>query len=306
MIGRLTEAAQTAMQFALTFEQLNWPQDEERYAELRAEAQRLIAELELDGVVVPERQEDLLADISAVSTPVTAHLSAMRGRILGDTVALPLFFLESFALRYVIHAGVENPDAHLLEIIEDCIEDLGLDRGLARDLERQAGWVTLRDEGEEPYVRHADVIKAGSAFVLRVVEEFGRSDPNLEALAESVAALQAEVSDFRTEFREASRRLGQLVIAGTAEVTAALGEVKAVLVNEEGGADADASSLTDGDPTGFWERTVRWFGGAPARDAVEAALWAALDFVPAGTGVKLGIKVAGAIRKALVVNARGG
>src|SRR5207248_2663752 len=84
------------------------------------------------------------------------------------------FFLESFALRYAIHAGVENPDAQLLEIIEDCIEDLGLDRGLARDLERQAGWITLRDSNEEPYVRQSDVIKAGSAFVLRVVEEFGR------------------------------------------------------------------------------------------------------------------------------------
>jgi hypothetical protein len=299
MIGRLTETAQTAMQFALTFEQLNWPQDEERYAELRAEAQRLIAELELDDVVVPERQDDLLADVGAVSTPVTAHLAAMRGRILGDTVALPLFFLESFALRYAIHAGVENPDAQLLEIIEDCIEDLGLDRGLARDLERQAGWITLRDDDEEPYVQQSDVIKAGSSFVLHVLEEFGRSDPNLEALAQAVVALQAEVSDFRAEFREASQRLEQLVIAGNAEVTAALGEVKAVLVNEAGFADDDASSLTDGDPQGFWERTVRWFGGAPARDAAEAALWAALDFVPAGTGVKLGIKVAGAIRKAL-------
>jgi hypothetical protein len=299
MIGRLTDTAQTAMQFALTFEQLNWPQSDERYVELRAEAQRLIAELELDDVVVPERQDDLLADVRAVSTPVTAHLAAMRGRILGDTVALPLFFLESFALRYAIHAGVENPDSQLLEIIEDCIEDLGLDRALARDLERQAGWITLRDEDQEPYVQQSDVIKAGSAFVLRVLEEFGRSDPSLEALAQAVVALQAEVSDFRAEFREASRRLEQLVIAGNAEVKAALDEVKAALVEEAGVADDVASTLTDGDPQGFWERTVRWFGGAPARDAAEAALWAALDFVPAGTGVKLGIKVAGAIRKAL-------
>ena len=300
MIGRLTETAQTAMHFALTFEQLNWPQDEERYAELRAEAQRLIGELELDDVVVPDDQDDLLADVGAVTTPVTAHLSAMRGRILGDTVALPLFFLESFALRYAIHAGVENPDAQLLEIIEDCIEDLGLDRALARDLERQAGWITLRDDdGAEPYVRQSDVIKVGSAFVLGVMEEFGRSDPSLEALAQAVAGLQAEVADFRAEFRESSLRLEQLVIAGNAEVTAALGEVKAVLVQEAGVAADEAATLTEGDPQGFWERAVRWFGGAPARDAAEAALWAALDFVPAGTGVKLGIKVASAIRKAL-------
>src|SRR3954452_4922010 len=139
MIGQLTEAAEMAMQLALTLEQLNWPQNEERYAELRAEAQRLLAELELDDVVVPERQDDFLADVGAVTSPVTARLSAMRGRILCVTVALALFFLESFALRYAIHVAVENPDAELLEISEDCVEDLGLDRGLARDLERQAG-----------------------------------------------------------------------------------------------------------------------------------------------------------------------
>ena len=299
MIGRLTDAALTAMQLALTFEQLNWPQDEDRYAELRAEAQRLIAELELDDVVVPERQADLVANVSAVTTPVTAHLSMLRGRILGDTVALPLFFLESLALRYAIRAGVGEPDAQLLEIIEDCIEDLGLDRGLARDLERQAGWLTLRGEDEQPYVRHSDVIKAGSAFVLRVLEEFDRSDPSLEGLTQAVAALQAEVADFRAEFREASQRLEQLVIAGNAEVNAALGEVRAALVLQAGVPEAEAATMTEGDPQGFWERTVRWFGGAPARNAAEAALWAALDFVPAGTGVKLGIKVAGAIRKAL-------
>ena len=208
-----------------------------------------------------------------------------------------MFFLESFALRYAIRAGVEDPDAQLLEIIEDCIEDLGLDRGLARDLERQAGWLTLRGEDEEPYVRHSDVIKAGSAFVLRVLEEFDRSDPSLEGLAQAVTALQAEVADFRAEFREASQRLEQLVIAGNAEVTA-LGEVRAALVLQAGVPEAEASSLTEGDPQRFWERTVP-VGGAPARNAAEAALWAALDFVPAGTGVKLGIKVAGAIRKAL-------
>ena len=50
---------------------------------------------------------------------------------------------------------------------------------------------------------------------------------------------------------------------------------------------------------------MRWFGGAPARDAAEAAMWAALDFVPAGAGVKLGIKVVGAIRVALKGSAAG-
>jgi hypothetical protein len=47
-----------------------------------------------------------------------------------------------------------------------------------------------------------------------------------------------------------------------------------------------AEELTEGDRRGLWERLVRWFGGARGRDAAEAAIWAALDVVPAGTSVK--------------------
>ena len=299
MIGRLTDTAMTSLALALTFEQACWPQDADRYGELRDEAQRLIRELGLEGVIVPEQQEELLAGATTVTTPVTAHLSAERGRILGDTVALPAFFLQSFALRYAVHAGLENPDAELIEIIEDCVEDLGVDRELARVLEREAGWITLVHDGDgEPSIRHADVVRAGSGFVLRVLEEFGRGEAGLEGVQDALAALTAEVTDFRAEFRAATQRLERLVAAGDAEVMAALGELKATLVAE--GVDPEtAEELTAGDPQGLWERLVRWFGGAQARDAAEAAIWAALDFVPAGTGVKLGIKVAGAIRRAL-------
>jgi hypothetical protein len=300
MIGRLTDTAMTSLALALTFEQACWPQQPERYGELRDEARRLIRELGVEGVVVPERQEELLADAAAVTTPVTAHLSAERGRILGDTVALPAFFLQSFALRYAVHAGLENPDAELIEIIEDCVEDLGVDRELARVLEREAGWITLvhEDDDGEPSIRHADVIRAGSGFVLGVLEAFGRNETGLEGVQDALAALTAEVADFRGEFRAATQRLERLVAEGDAEVMAALGELKATLV-AEGVDPGTADELTAGDPQGLWERVVRWFGGAQARDAAEAAIWAALDFVPAGTGVKLGIKVAGAIRRAL-------
>jgi hypothetical protein len=298
MVGRLTETAQTAVFLALTLEQLCWPRDEESYGELRAEAQRLIGELELVEVLVPETQDELVSNLGTITTPLTRHLSAERGRILGDTLALPLFFLQSFALRYAVHAGLRNPDADLLEIIEDCIEDLGLDRELARVLERESGWITLLD-GEEPSVSHADVIRAGSSFFLRVMEEFGRSEAGLEGIQNALTALTDEVADFRAEFRAASQRLESLIAEGNAEVMEVLGELQATLVQEEGVDPAAARQLTEGDPQGFWERLVRWIGGAPARDAAEAAIWAALDFVPAGTGVKLGIKVAGAIRKSL-------
>ncbi|HZC69951.1 MAG TPA: hypothetical protein VE442_04610 [Jatrophihabitans sp.] len=299
MIGRLTDTAMTSMQLAMTLEQLCWPQREERYGELRVEAQRLIDELGLDDLVVPETQGQLTSNLGALTTPITQYLAAARGRILGDTMALPLFFLESFALRYAIHAGLENPDTELLGFIEDCVEDVGLDRDLARVLEREAGWITLAGEDDERGVRHVDVIRVGSSFVLRVLEEFGRNEAGLDGVQAALSALAQEVADFRAEFRAASSRLERLIVEGNAEVMAAIGELQRTLVQEEDVDPEEAAKLTEGDPQGFWERLMRWFGGAPARNAAEAAIWAALDFVPAGTGIKLGIKVAGAIRKSL-------
>jgi hypothetical protein len=299
MIGQITDTAITSLQLALTLEQLCWPQQDHRYGELRVEAKRLLTELGLEDLVVPETQAELTSNMSALTTPITQYLAATRGRILGDTMALPLFFLESFALRYTIHAGLDNPDTQLLEFIENCIEDLGLDPDLARVLEREAGWITLEGEGDDRSVGQADVIKVGSSFVLRVLEEFERKDAGLDGVQAALSVLTQEVADFRAEFRAASQRLEQLVLEGNAEVMAALGQLQQTLVQEEGVNPDEAARLTEGDPQGIWERMMRWFGGAPARDAAEAAIWAALDFVPAGTGIKLGIKIASAIRKSL-------
>ena len=63
-----------ALKLALTFQQLCWPNDEERYLELRTEAQQLISMLGLVDIVVPEHQDELTANVRAVTTPVTAHL----------------------------------------------------------------------------------------------------------------------------------------------------------------------------------------------------------------------------------------
>ena len=101
-----------------------------------------------------------MGNLNAVSGPILAHLSAERGRLLGDTVALPLFLLESFSLRFAVHAGLGQPDTALLALVEDCLDELGLDRDLSRLLEREAGWITLLDDGDEPEIRHSDVIKA--------------------------------------------------------------------------------------------------------------------------------------------------
>jgi hypothetical protein len=300
VIGSLGDYTLVSMNLALTLEQMCWPQDAERFAELRAEASSMLDHLEIADVEIPETQDGFIAELGTITGPITSELSRERGRILGDTLALPLFFLETFALRYAVHAGIGEPDESYTSIIEDCLDDVGVSRELSKVLEREAGWITLNqsDDGE-PFIRHSDVIKAGSSFVLRVIEEWGRTETGLDGISAAIADLQHEVADFRQEFRDSSARLEQLIAEGNAETLGAIAEVKAALV-EHGGIDAaEASALTDADPKGFWERVVRWFGSGKPRDAAEAALWTALDFVPLGSGVKLGIKVAEAVRKAL-------
>jgi hypothetical protein len=66
----------------------------------------------------------------------------------------------------------------------------------------------------------------------------------------------------------------------------------------QGMPEAQAKKLADTKSATFMEPLVRWTRSAKARGAAEAALWAALDFVPGGTTVKLGVKHAAAVRKA--------
>jgi len=304
VIGSLTELSIDAGLLGMTWEQLAWPPDDpESYSRLRDQAQELFARLEIEAEL-PGTHEQYLEVRAQIGPLIPARLSDERGRILGDTVALPFYFLNGLALRAALHAAFHEAGLEL-EFVEDCLEDLGLDRELSRVLEREAGFIVLlveEEEGEGPTVRKGDVIRAGGSFVVRVLEEFARKEKGLGDIQQALGALQDEVRDFREEYRATSQRLETLIAEGDSEIVALLGEVKAALRAE--GVDAEtAETLTAADPKTFWERVVRWVGGAPARDAAEAALWAALDFVPGGAPVKLGIKIAGAVRKSLKAGA---
>jgi hypothetical protein len=305
MIGQLTELSMHAGKLGMTWEQLAWPQEEGSYEPLRAEALELLAEVGVEAKL-PDTHDEYLAVRPQITPLISGQLSAARGKILGDTVALPFYFLNGLALRAALHAALHSGEDDELELVEDCLEDLGLDRDLARVLEREAGFIVLledEDDSEGPSVRKSDVIRAGGSFTVRVLEEFARKEQGLEGLQQAVVGLRDEVRDFREEYRATSLRLETLIAEGDAEIVGLLGEVKAAL-HAEGVDDEAAEELTAADPQTFWERLVRWVGGAQARDAAEAALWVALDFVPAGTGVKLGIKIASAVRKSLKAGAR--
>ncbi len=305
MIGFVTEEiAEASLSLGPILVQMGWPQDRQRYLELREEASHLLEQMELEGVSLPSEQAQYLESAQAISTTVVEYLSMRRGRVKGDVAGLPLFILTSYAYQSVIGLALGAPEKEQEDIdrIRDCLEDLGLDGDLTQVLQREAGRIILQVEGEEEGIRADDVVRAAASFVVHVLEEFGRSWSGFKAIEQAIAALSGDLADFRAESQAMSARLEKLVIEGNAEVTAALAEVRAALVR--GGLDtAEAEALTVGDPPHFWERLVRWFGGAPAKNAAEAALWTALDFMPGGFGVKLGINVASAIRGALKASA---
>jgi hypothetical protein len=304
VIGRLTDTSMAAMGLGLSWEQLAWPQEQGEYDRLREEALQQFGQIGLGDVALPDTQEKLAAEREELSGRILEALRLERGRVLGDTVALPLFFLQSFSLRAALNMGLELEDTGELGLIEDCLEDLGLDRGRSEILERESGWIFLfeGDSPETTTVRRADVIKASGSFVVQVLEEFGRREEGIEGLAAQLQGLQATVEEFREEQRDANERVEKLIREGNEELRGLLLQVQEQLV-AEGVDEEEAKQLTEADPKTFWERLLRWRSSAAARDAAEAALWVALDFVPGGTGVKLGIKIAGAVRRSLKASA---
>ncbi len=131
-----------------------------------------------------------------------------------------------------------------------------------------------------------------------MLEEFARKEAELSDVLDELKALTALVGNFRDEQRRANERIEQLVREGDEELLSTLKQIQDALV-AGGMGEADAERVVEEQAGTLWDRVVRWLGGSGPKDAAEAALWAALDFVPAGTGVKLGIKVGEAVRKSM-------
>jgi hypothetical protein len=104
------------------------------------------------------------------------------------------------------------------------------------------------------------------------------------------------VRALRAEQRETAEQLASLITAGNAQIVDLLGEVQQALV-AQGLSEEEAEQLTTKEPEKFADRVFRWLKSDGARDAAEAALWAALDLVPGGAAVTLGIKVSRAVRE---------
>ena len=301
MIGQLTELSIHTTQFALAYEQLAWPQTEKEFLRLREEANRLLSRMEIDAKI-PETQEQYLAERKSLNGKVLMKLGDARQRILGDTVALPLFFLHSLVYRVAVTAPLGLDWQEDREIIEDCLEDLGVTREGISHLDREIGWVFVRTEQSgETTVGRADAIRAAWSFLQRVFEEFAHNENSIQGNRQVVALLgelRGDVREFREEYQQDAQCLKKLLEERDSEIVSAVREIQAHLISA-GIEKPEAIAMTETSPEGFWDRITRWASGAPWGNIAEEALWAALDFVPGGTGVKLGIKVSRAVRKGM-------
>lgn len=303
MIGQLGELSLDVIILAPMYEQLIWVQANE-FARLRDEANRLLSKMGVHAQI-PDTQEVYLHERESIDRQILERLGNERQRILGDTVALPMFLLFSKAFRSAIKAPFGEDWQWERNIIEQCIDDLGIPDSTITHLEREIGWVFVRtEESDEPTISRADAIRAGFSFVHSVWEEFFKKEDSIQGnrqMIEQLRAIGSEVHEFHTEYRQHAHRLAELLEERNADIVSLVDDIRKRLISAGIGED-EAAEMTVNNPKGLWDRISLWAGDANWANAAEEALWAALDFIPAGTTVKLGIKVTRAVRKALKKN----
>lgn len=211
-------------------------------------------------------------------------------------------------MKLAVRLAFRMPLLDYDDVLDSSLEDLGLGADFSRTLERRVGLVAVSQVDGTDTASISDLVEAATDFSREVMhqllEEEGPESESVELseIKGLVLGLQTEVRDFRAEFRAQTDRLAELIVEGDATTLQALGDIKARLEAE--GLDPETAEKVTDDPVGLWDQVIRWFGGAGPVDAAEAALWVALDFVPGGTGVKLGIKLAEAVRKSIKASAR--
>ena len=308
MIGSFGHFTVSAWALGMYMGRVEMREDEEAYEGLRGPIQR---ELDALGVELraPDRWSDYMDGAGGAYGTITERLQNERKRMGGETAALPLFFVGLTSMKLAVRLAFRMSTEGYDDVLDGSLEDLGLGADFRQNLERRVGLVVVSPVDGTYSASTSDLMDAAMDFsrsVMRTLldEETSESESvELSEIKGLVLGLQTEVRDFRAEFRAQTDRLAELIVEGDATTLQALEEIKGRLEVE--GLDPEtAHAITDADPASLWDHVIRWFGGAGPRDAAEAALWVALDFVPGGTGVKLGIKLAEAVRKSIKAGAR--
>ena len=307
MIGSFGDLTTSAWALGMYMGRVELTEDEEVYAGLREPIQRRLDALGVN-LQAPDQWSDYMDGVEGAYDAITERLQNERARLLGETAALPLFFVGITSMKLAARLALRMPQEEYGDILDSSLEDLGLGADFRERLERRVGLVVVRQVDGTSSASGSDLVEAATDFSREVMRQLleveAESEPvELGEIKDLVLGLQTEVRDFRAEFRAQTDRLAQLIVEGDTNTLRALEEIRGRLEAE--GLDPEtAREVTDADPASLWDKVIRWFGGAGPRDAAEAALWVALDFVPGGTGVKLGIKLAEAVRKSIKAGAR--
>lgn len=262
----------------------------EGFTSLRDEAQTLVEGIPaLRGITLPlafERAPD--------PDPFDQILDAlMKERSMpgGEVLPLTLFALSYSASRGVLFAALGNEEEWRLHrtIMGACLKDLGIEKDEVARFERGAKGLVVKGPEGDDFVRNQDRVEFVSQTLKDYWERTLRAFEELD-VSEQLGALRAQMDAFQCEVRtqhvEVIERLDAL-----------RDQLRERLV--AGGVPREtAAELSDTSSPTFAQRLGRWITSDKARDAAEAALWAALDFVPLGGVAKLGFKIAEAVRGA--------
>jgi hypothetical protein len=307
VIGTFGDLTTSAWALGIYMGRVELTEDEEVYEGLREPIQRELDALGVD-LQAPDRWSDYMDGVGGAYGTITERLQNERARLLGETAALPLFFVGITSMKLAARLALRMPAEEYVDVLDGSLEDLGVGADFRQTLERRVGLVVVSEVDGTSSASASDLVEAATDFsrevMHRLLEEEGSGEESVELseIKGLVLGLQTEVRDFRAEFRAQTDRLAELIVEGDATTLQALGDIRGRLEAE--GLDPEtAHEITDADPASLWDQVIRWFGGAGPRDAAEAALWVALDFVPGGTGVKLGIKLAEAVRKSIKTSA---
>ncbi len=294
MVSQMTQATLHAFTAGLFMGGVHFTKSDAEYASYREAITEAFGELGLAAALpLPEGAADYPTWAEAGLPAVLGNLSDLRARIGGDATAFPVFIVSFFGVRVVAQGIFGDPIEGLDDypILVGSLDDLGVTDNALRDLNDRISSASMAVSGDT--VSTSFIMDTARLFAGGVLTQLVDQSDN----ADLKAVMHAGFLDLGAQMREQNKELAALIEAGNAQILALFGQLQQQLL-DAGLTKEQAEALTEGDPGTFWERTTRWLGGGSARDAAEAALWTALDFVPAGSAVKLGLKLVEAVRSA--------
>src|SRR5215470_5426250 len=166
-----------AMQLGILFGSLKWEALEASYDELRAQIEELLQTIrnsnepplrEIDEIKLPSTHSEFRERWGDLHKKISKALKALRGEILGsgsDVYAAPIFFAVVDGQKYLAGRALGGKHDEEKGLIEQCLDDLGVDRALLRTLDDEAAFLKVTGGG----ISAEDLILAATRFARRVV-----------------------------------------------------------------------------------------------------------------------------------------